>query len=461
MEKMTRSSRSTVVGTRCALGLATLMAFTGCAEPEKDGDLDWRAGPGAGAYEELRDFGANPGALRAFRYVPSPPPEGPAGLVVAMHACTQTAMAYRNAGWEDLADEYGFYVLYPEQTSSNNGAQCFNWAGEYGDPTNLMRGQGENRSIVSMVEKMQADYDIDANRVFVTGHSGGGAQTALMMATWPDVFAGGGIFAGIPYRCTTEFAQVSSCLSPGIDKTPEQHAQLVLDAYPGFSGRYPKLSIWHGTGDFTVRPINQTELLEQWTTVHGIDLQDDVVEMVDGATRRVYQNANGQAVIETWTLPNGGHATFNDPASDCGAAGQWFEGGICGVRYIAEFWGLLDPPGSGSGGGSGGESAGGSEGTSGGGGGQTSGATSAGDEAGVAEDGGLDGGEEDPNAASSAAADCTGAVCPGSAGSDTPMPSGCQCSAEGSPRLPAYGLLIVGFFGWRVRSRGASGRNSA
>ena len=54
----------------------------------------------------------------------------------------RTPQSYRNAGWEELADEFGFWVVYPEQQSANNALGCFNWAGEYGDPTNLQARPG-------------------------------------------------------------------------------------------------------------------------------------------------------------------------------------------------------------------------------------------------------------------------------------------------------------------------------
>ncbi|WP_376776084.1 PHB depolymerase family esterase [Rhizobium populisoli] len=42
--------------------------------------------------------------------------------MVALHGCTQTAAAYEHgSGWSRLADEYGFVVLYPQQTRSE---QC-------------------------------------------------------------------------------------------------------------------------------------------------------------------------------------------------------------------------------------------------------------------------------------------------------------------------------------------------
>jgi poly(3-hydroxybutyrate) depolymerase len=49
-----------------------------------------------------------------------------------------------------------------------------------------------------MVEKMASDHGVDGTRVFVTGLSAGGAMTSVMLANYPDVFAGGAIIAGLP-----------------------------------------------------------------------------------------------------------------------------------------------------------------------------------------------------------------------------------------------------------------------
>ena len=110
-----------------------------CAPLPLDDELReevWRVALGAGTFEPVTGFGDNPGGLAMYRYVPPGTPEL-APLVVALHGCTQTATVYRAAGWEELADELGFYVLYPEQTSANNPAQCFNWGGDYGMVCNL------------------------------------------------------------------------------------------------------------------------------------------------------------------------------------------------------------------------------------------------------------------------------------------------------------------------------------
>jgi poly(3-hydroxybutyrate) depolymerase len=70
-------------------------------------------------------WGSNPGSLTLFTYVPANVTAHPA-LVVAMHGCTQSAAAYVSAGWNALADQYGFIVAYPQTTANNN---CFNWFG--------------------------------------------------------------------------------------------------------------------------------------------------------------------------------------------------------------------------------------------------------------------------------------------------------------------------------------------
>ncbi|HEY1585897.1 MAG TPA: PHB depolymerase family esterase, partial [Polyangia bacterium] len=138
---------------------------------------------------QVTSFGSNPGGLRMWKYVPANMPAN-APLVLALHACTQQAADYVKAGWNTLADQYKFYVLYPEQTSTNNALTCFNWAGNNtnpitgdNDPANLTRAMGENESMKQMIDQMKSDYSVDGKRVFISGLSGGAAQTALMLAT--------------------------------------------------------------------------------------------------------------------------------------------------------------------------------------------------------------------------------------------------------------------------------------
>ncbi len=300
-----------------------------------------------GALETVSGFGSNPGALNMHKYVPAGMPQN-APLVVAMHGCDQDARAYEQVGWNELADTYKFYVLYPEQTLANNPMKCFNWAGEYGDTTNLRRGEGENLSIKQMVDKMKADHSIDASRVFVTGLSAGGAEVALMLATWPEVFEAGAIIAGIPFRCGTTLNEATNCMNTGKNLTPAQWAKFVTDAHPSHSGAYPRVSIWQGTQDSFVKPMNGTELMEQWTAVHGADQTADAEDSIKTHPRKAYKNGNGETVVELVQINGMAHGTPVDPSSGCGKAGPYrLDVGVCSSEYIAEFFGLtgIRPPG--------------------------------------------------------------------------------------------------------------------
>src|SRR3569623_1026828 len=87
---------------------------------------------------------------------------------------------------------------------ANNPVECFNRAGNYGNPADLTRGQGENESIIQMVDYEVAHHSVDTTRVYVAGFSAGAAFTAVLLATWPARFAAGAILEGIPYHCATD-----------------------------------------------------------------------------------------------------------------------------------------------------------------------------------------------------------------------------------------------------------------
>ncbi|HEX5063700.1 MAG TPA: PHB depolymerase family esterase [Kofleriaceae bacterium] len=312
------------------------------------------------ALTAVSNFGSNPGALNMYEYVPPNLPTG-RPLVVVLHGCTQTAANMENAGWNKLADQYQFAVLYPEQTSANNPVKCFNWAGEYGDTANLMRGMGENQSIISMIDYMHTTHGTDNAKTFIMGFSAGGAFVPVMLATWPERFAAAAVMEGIAYKCATSVNGAYSCQSPGVTHTPQEWGDLVRGAYT-FSGTRPRIQIWHGSSDTTVVPANQTELQKQWTNVFGTDMTADETEMIGSAATRTAYKMGATIVVESYTVNGMSHAVAvgNEGSTVCPAtAGSYFEAkGICATLRAAKFFGLTGGGGgSGSGSGSGGTGA--------------------------------------------------------------------------------------------------------
>jgi poly(hydroxyalkanoate) depolymerase family esterase len=299
--------------------------------------------PSSKCLREIQGFGSNPGALRMLTYVPSQAPKD-APLVVVLHGCSQSAASYdRGAGWSTLAERYGFALLLPEQQRSNNPNGCFNWF-QTGD---IERGRGEALSIRQMVDKMVADLGIDPDRVFVTGLSAGGAMASVMLATYPDVFAGGAIIAGLPYRAATNVQQAFESMF----QCPARSARAWGDLVRGASshhGPWPRVSVWHGGADTTVIPSNAREIVKQWTDVHGLPAAATLEDTVDGYPRQVWRDATGEDLIESYTIPAMAHGTPLDvgQANDqCGAAGAFLlDVGISSSYHIAKFWGLAGRP---------------------------------------------------------------------------------------------------------------------
>jgi poly(hydroxyalkanoate) depolymerase family esterase len=94
-----------------------------------------------------------------------------------------------------IADRLGFMLIFPEQQPANNPKNCFSWF----LPGDTARDGGEALSIRQMISKAVEEFGVDRSRIFVSGLSAGGAMASVMLATYPEVFAGGANIAGLPY----------------------------------------------------------------------------------------------------------------------------------------------------------------------------------------------------------------------------------------------------------------------
>jgi poly(hydroxyalkanoate) depolymerase family esterase len=288
---------------------------------------------------EITGFGANPGDLRMFSYLPENLPQAPA-LVVVLHGCGQTAAGYDlGAGWSTMAKRYGFALLMPEQKASNNAQGCFNWF----NPEDVARDSGEAASIRQMIARIAADADIDARRIFVTGLSAGGAMTTVMLATYPEVFAGGAVIAGLPFGVATNVREALNGMYQSPSRAAGELGDLVRNA-SHHKGPWPKLSVWHGSADRTVNPANADEIVKQWLDVHGLPAAPMSEGIVDGYPRQIWWNADGETIVESYTITDMAHGTplgVADNDERYGAQGAFLiEAGISSSYHIANFFGL-------------------------------------------------------------------------------------------------------------------------
>jgi poly(hydroxyalkanoate) depolymerase family esterase len=288
---------------------------------------------------ESREFGSNPGDLRMFSFAPQGLAKNGA-LVVVLHGCTQTAAGYDvGAGWSTLARRYGFALLMPQQKVSNNANGCFNWF----QPDDSGRDRGEALSIRQMIRFAIAKYGLDETRIFVTGLSAGGAMTSVMLASYPEVFAGGAIIAGLPFGVANNLQQALAAMHQAANHSARELGNLVRNA-SSHTGPWPKISIWHGSADRIVNPTNADDIVKQWLDVHGLPSSPMSEGIVDGYPRQLWWDESGRPLIECYEITGMAHGTplgTGDQIDQCGAPGAFLiEAGISSSYHIANFFGL-------------------------------------------------------------------------------------------------------------------------
>ncbi len=123
------------------------------------------------------------------------PPEdqhsGPMPVLFNIHGGGGTARG--NIGltfgrFNELSDQNGFIVVYPEAIDKNwNDGRRIEGAKAWKENID------DVGFIVAIIEKLNAQYDIDLDRIFATGMSNGGFMSSRLLCDRADLFRGGAI----------------------------------------------------------------------------------------------------------------------------------------------------------------------------------------------------------------------------------------------------------------------------
>jgi endo-1,4-beta-xylanase len=261
----------------------------------------------AASLTRVTGFGNNPSNLNMYTYVPDRVAARPA-LLVAIHYCTGSASAVFNGYARDYvtaADQYGYVIVFPEATRSGT---CFDVSSQQA----LTRGGGSDPvGILSMVDYAKQHYNVDPAKVFVTGFSSGAMMTNVLAAEYPDVFAAGSAFMGVPAGCfgtTDGSAWNSQCANGQLTKTAQQWGDQARQMSGGRSGPFPRMQLWHGTADDTLRYPNFGEEVKQWTNLAGVSQTASATDQPQsGWTRARYGGTGAQAPVEGISVQGAGH----------------------------------------------------------------------------------------------------------------------------------------------------------
>ena len=273
------------------------------------------ASPAAAAsLQEVTGFGTNPTGIRMYLYVPDKLAANP-GLLVALHYCTGSGPAfYSGTEFHTLADQYGFIVIYPSTVRTGS---CWDVSSSGALTHN---GNSDPVGIVSMVRYVQSTYHTNTSRTFVTGASSGAMMTNVMLADYPDVFAAGAAFMGVPDTCfaatagdpsnpANQAGWNSACANGQVSKTAQQWGDAARGSYPGYSGARPRMQLFHGTADTTLNYNNIVEEIKQWTNVLGVSQTPVATDTPQsGWTRTRYGSNTTQAPVEGISVAGVGHS---------------------------------------------------------------------------------------------------------------------------------------------------------
>jgi acetylxylan esterase len=176
------------------------------------------------------NFGTNPTGVLFYIYVPARLQTNPP-ILVNPHWCTGTAQAvFTGTQLATLADTYGYIMIFPEAPRSG---KCW----DVSSPGTLTHnGGGDSQGIVSMVKWTLNKYNGNPNRVFSMGTSSGAMMTNVLLGSYPDVFAAGSAWAGVPFGCFAGSGIAewnSACAQGQVIKTGAEWKAIVQAAYPG------------------------------------------------------------------------------------------------------------------------------------------------------------------------------------------------------------------------------------
>jgi polyhydroxybutyrate depolymerase len=205
-------------------------------------------------------------------------------LVISMHGAGGWPAQLRDiSGWNQLADEHGFIVVYPSAVG-DRGTRAWRLSDGPGLAKNV-------QFISDLIESLESAYNIDPNRIYANGLSaGGGMSFALSCTLWERIAAIGTVASArvLPW---------SWCAEDG---------PLPMIAFHGTED--PVVPYAGGTtwiGDVTFPKVE--EWTAKWARRNGCSAQAIDSPLSADVTRRDYEGCADGADVVLFTLRGAGH----------------------------------------------------------------------------------------------------------------------------------------------------------
>jgi poly(3-hydroxybutyrate) depolymerase len=201
MQLCSRTRRAPRIGAALlVLGLATLVAAQ---------DSGQKQPPSSRIQKKTYEFKEAGKAMEYALFVPSQyDKDKKTPLMVALHGMGgNPQQIIRSRGLTDQAEKYGYLVVAPMGYNSSG------WYGALGPgkgfggkgkgkgedvPANL--GELSEKDVMNVLELVRKEFNVDQKRIYLIGHSMGGAGTYHLGAKYPEIWAGLGPIAAATGR---------------------------------------------------------------------------------------------------------------------------------------------------------------------------------------------------------------------------------------------------------------------
>ena len=200
--------------------------------------------------------------------------------------------------FNELADEKGFIVLYPDAIAKNwNDGRT-----EHLKEENV--GVDDVGFIVAIIDLLKKKYQIDEDRIFTTGMSNGGFMSTRLLCDRPDLFRGGAILTA-----SISEDYVENC-------NPDRPVAVLVmngtdDPIVPYAGGDVKL---FKNGKSRGKILSNDDYLELWKEKNGCTEQQPAVHLPnkdpeDGTTVTVttYTNCKTGGALKFYKIEGGGH----------------------------------------------------------------------------------------------------------------------------------------------------------
>ncbi|WP_161974412.1 extracellular catalytic domain type 1 short-chain-length polyhydroxyalkanoate depolymerase [Piscinibacter terrae] len=251
-------------------------------------------------------FSNEAGARPYMLFIPTGDRATPRPLLVMLHGCKQNPLDFsRGTRMNEWGEKLGWYVLYPGQVATANRHGCWNWFSD----VDQRRGEGEPSIIADLTREVLRTQAIDRRRVFVAGLSAGGAMSAIMATTYPELYAAVGIHSGLPYAAASDLVTALRAMKLGL---PDEGSA---------SEVFVPTIVFHGDRDHVVHPRNGEEAITRSGSTPGFEVETGQVDRGRRYTRRIHIDESGACDAEHWVVHGAGHAwsggdragSFTDP----------------------------------------------------------------------------------------------------------------------------------------------------